>query len=162
MRTVTKKINVYKYNEANAELKEKIKNNFHLDGFLYECCMEERVETLKKLAEILDGDLDYSLSCVPDRSEFITISPKNEKLDFKALWEVIDVEKDCPLTGVCYDHDIIDHFSKYNMTVDGLNNALNIYIESIHSEYESMFEDEYLIDLCEANEYEFTEDGKIF
>jgi hypothetical protein len=102
------------------------------------------------------------LSCVPDRGEFIKITPKNEKLNFKALWKVIDVEKDCPLTGVCYDHDIIDHLSEYNMTAKGLNYALGIYIESIHSEYESMFEDGYLEDYCEANEYEFTEDGEIF
>jgi hypothetical protein len=93
MRIITKKINIYKFHEANDELKEKIKENFHLDGFLYEHNIKDRIETLKKLAEILDGNLDYSLSCVPDRGEFIKITPKNEKLNFKALWKVIVVEK---------------------------------------------------------------------
>lgn len=167
MRIITETFKVYTFKEASKELRDKIRNEFSSDSWLYEHNMQERIDTLKKLAEILDGELNYCLSEIPDRNEFIKISPKdgyvyNESLDFDNLWKVISQEKDCPFTGVCYDHDIIDHFTKYNLNMETLNNALTDYIESIHKEYESMLEDDYLIDLCEANKYEFTEDGKIF
>ena len=46
--------------------------------------------------------------------------------------------------------------------MENLREALKKYIESIHREYEDMLSDEYLTDYCEANGYEFTEDGKIY
>lgn len=164
MRTITKEYNIYKFQDSNTpkEVKERIREYFHLDFDLYEHSMIERIKTLKKVAEILGGDLDYSISCVPDRGEFIKISPKYDQLDFESFWDVINKELDCPFTGVCYDHDIIDHFTRYNLNIDTLNTALNDYLKSIHDEYESMLTDEYLNDLCEANEYEFYENGKLY
>lgn len=161
MRQVTEIKTIYKFNTAPDKIKEKIRDFLSVD--LYEHNMIERIETLKKVAEILNGKLDYSLSCVPDRGEFISIKPSNMyELDYTALWELIDVEKDCPLTGHCYDHGIIDQLTKYSMTDNNLNNILNNYIKSIHDEFESMLKDEYLSELCEANEYEFYSNGTIY
>lgn len=163
MRIVTEIIEIYTFDDASPELRDKIRDYFHSDGYHYEHCMFERIDTLKKLAEILGGKLDYSLSCVPDRGEFIEIKPLyNEGLDFASLWEVIDQEKECPLTGCYYDHDIIDQLTLHTMTNEGLQNALDSFIDDIHKEYEFMLTDEYLSDLCEANEYEFTIDGKLY
>ena len=159
MREVSETFNIYTFESAPKELKEKITN--YLSEGLYDHAMDERIDTLKALAKVLDANLDYSLSCVPDRGEFIRLKPNHDSLDFDALWNIIDVDKECPLTGVCYDHDIIDHLTKYNLK-DSLNNALNEYINSIHEEYRSMLKDDYINDLCEANEYEFTVDGKIY
>lgn len=162
MRQITEIFTVYKFSDAPEKVKEKIREHFHYDFDLYEHSMQERIATLEKVAELLNGRLDYSISYVPDRGEFISIKPKNESLDFDSLWEVVNTEKDCPFTGVCYDHDIIDHLSKYNLNEKGLQFALDKYIESIHDEYESMLTDEYLADLCEANDYEFLENGRIY
>ena len=101
------------FNELDDKQKQTVVETFDNDGWMYEHCLIERIDTLKKLAEYLNGNLDYCISCVPDRGEFITIKPIDNELDFDSLWDVIDVEEDCPLTGVCYDHDIIDHLSKY-------------------------------------------------
>ena len=161
MRQIKETRTIYKFGD-NKEVDEKIKDNIEYSWNLYEHNMIERIDTLKKLAELLGGNLDYSLSCVPDRGEFIKITPINDELNFKALWEAIDIEKECPLTGVYYDHDIIDHLSKYNLTIESLNNAFNNYIESIHDEYESMLTTEYLADMCEANDYEFEANGKLY
>lgn len=163
MRTIKKEYKVYKFNEATRELKNKIKNYLSDDGSFFDHILQERIETLKALAKVLNGNLDYSISCVPDRGEYIRIKPLNEwNLDFDELLKVIKSNEDCPLTGVCYDHDILDLLSKDGISTDSLKMALDNYLDSIHSEYESMLEDDYINDLCEANDYEFYENGKIF
>ena len=156
MRIEIKEIKIFNFNEASKELKDKIIYNFSTIYDIYDACFSERVATLEKLAEILKGSLDYSLSCVPDRGECIKISPKYENLDFEALKD-LDIDN-CPLTGVCYDYDILKNVSDEST----LNISLNNYITSIHDEFESMLEDDYLSEWCEASEYEFTEDGCIY
>ena len=159
MKVIQKEIKIYKFNEASQELKDKIIYNFSTIYDLYDHCMDERIETLKKLAEVLQGDLDYSLSCVPDRGEFITI--KDGQRISETIRELIEGDNgyydSCPLTGICYDDDLLEDLSKYD-----IQTALNRYIVSIHDEYESMLKEEYINDLCEANDYEFTENGKIY
>lgn len=162
MRQVTKTIDLVTFNEASEELKDKIRENFATIYDIYDHCMNERIDTLKKVAKILNGSLEYSISCVPNRGEYIKIIPKNESLDFDSFWQVINQDKDCPLTGVCYDHDILDQFTEYTLNESKLQEVLNDYIDSIHNEYESMLEDDYLQELCKANEYEFTIDGEIY
>lgn len=161
MREVTETRQVYKFGD-NDKVDQNIRDHVANHWDMYEHCMNDRLDTLKAIASLLDANLDYSLSCVPDRGEFIKFSPKYDELNFDALWEAIDIEKECPLTGVCYDHDIIDHLSKYNLTVDSLNNASGKFMSSIHDEYQSMLTDEYITDMCEANEYEFNANGTIY
>lgn len=156
--TITK---TYKtFNELNKEEKEKVIENFDHEGWLYEFNMQERIETLKALANLLDGELNYSFSCVTERGEFIKIIPRYDKLNFKALWEVIHIGEDCPFTGVYYDMVFIDKFVNKDILDESkaLDYALNEYIKSIHDEYESMLSVDYIGDLCEANDYEFDAD----
>jgi hypothetical protein len=162
MREVTEKFNVYKFNEADRELKDKIIEYLSSDSMLYDYIFQERQATLEEIAKLLDATLDFSYSVVPDRGEFIKFTPKYEELNFKAFWEVIDQEKECPLTGCFYDHDFIDHLSGYNLTESALKKAGQEFIKSIHEEWESMLTDDYINDLCEANDYEFTNNGKIY
>lgn len=161
MREVVEKFNVYTYETAPKDIQEKIREWIINNWDLYDHAMSERLNTLKEVASLLDARLDYSLSCVPARGEFIKFIPKYEELNFKPLKKVIDQEKDCPLTGWCYDHDFIDHLSKYNFE-GTLETACHEFIKSIHKEYEFMCTHEYIADLCKANEYEFTQDGKIY
>ena len=130
--------------------------------------MQERIETLKKLSEKLNATLDYSISYVPDRGEYITLNPIDgttfSELDNNIL-EFINSKKDCELTGVCYDEELKDFLKKNREKIkkhDYVDHALSDYIESIHKEYEYMLTDEYLCELCESNEYEFTENGKLY
>lgn len=162
MRTIIKKNHVYKFNTAPENVKEKIREYFSNDFDLYEPYMVERIKTLKALTSLLSGRLDYSISCVPDRGEFIKIDPIEENLDFDDIKDAIENLENCPLTGVCYDADILESIKENGLNPESLQDALNTYLESIHNEYYSMLEDEYLQDLCEANDYEFTENGKLF
>jgi len=41
------------------------------------------------------------------------------------------------------------------------NNSLNNVLQQLHQETEYVYSDEGLTDLCEANKYEFTENGSL-
>lgn len=153
MRIETKEIKLFTFEEASQELRDKIRENFHLSYYYGEFMLQERIETLKALSDYINGKLDYSISLVPDRGEFIKITDYDERL----LNELCNNDKDCPLTGVYYDDDIIQDIKE-----NDLKCALSKYLDRIHDEYEWMLTDEYLLDLCEANEYEFTENGEIY
>lgn len=163
MRTVTESFKVYKYDTAPDEVKEKIREYIVNNWELYEHCMDERIATLKGLAKELSCVLDYSLSCVPSRGEFIKLIPKHDDIDLNIELQALSKnEKSCPFTGVCYDDDILIDIKEGGYTIDGVKNALKNYIESIHSEYDSMTKDEYIKDMCEANDYEFKENGELY
>lgn len=164
MRQVTETINLYTYQGLISEIKkltkikENIKEELRNDNSYGDWILEERIKTLKKFAETLNGKLDYSVSLVPDRGEYIKIVPINDELNFKALDKIVASGKSCPFTGVCYDDDLIEGYKE----TKSITETLNRYLESIHNEYESIFEDSYLSEHCEGNDYEFTANGKLY
>jgi hypothetical protein len=124
-----------------------IRNNWHDLG---EHCIADMVESLKALAEAVDGKLDYAISIVPDRGEYVKITD----YDKARLRELDGKKDDMPLTGVCYDYDVIDGLA---------NDSLDIQVLSvIHKEGEYIYSDEGLEDMCRANGYEFLEDGSLY
>jgi len=161
MRTVIKEIKVYTFQDAPSDIKEKIRDYFATDFDLYDFYMDERVKSLKEFSKYFGLTLDYSLSCVPDRGEFIRFEGDLDDIGKEDLKEL----NECHFTGVCYDEDILDILKKSllsNDVLEAFNINIQSYINSIHSEYEAMLKDEYLSDLCESNGYEFTENGKLY
>ena len=122
---------------------EWIRNNIY---DLNECSVHEVVDSLKALQKVIGGDLDYSIGQSPDRGEFITF----KNYDEDSLKELNADE--CPLTGVCWDADLIK-----SMQAD--EDAYDI-LRALHEDTEYIYSDEGLRELCEANEYEFTEEGE--
>jgi hypothetical protein len=117
-----------------------IRDNWHDLG---EFAVNDFIESLKALADAIDGKLDYSIGIFPDRGEFIRITDFNQqKLD--------DLSGLDSLTGVCYDQWVI-----LSMKDEEIELALSF----LHDEGEYIYSDEGLEDLCEANGYYFTEDG---
>jgi hypothetical protein len=74
---------------------------------------------------------------------------------------------DCVLTGVCYDQDILQpiyDFLENPSDIDFenlLENCISSLCSSVQSEYDYSISDCALIELIEANGYEFTELGKL-
>ncbi len=75
----------------------------------------------------------------------------------------------CPLTGVCYDMDILqpvyDFLEKTNTstTFEELMNEIESAIsKTFDNTDEWINSDEFIIDTIEANDYEFTKDGNRF
>lgn len=143
----TKTINIYTIDEHPNPEKcfDWIRNNWHDLG---QHCVDEMIDSLKALAKEIDGELDYSLSIVPDRGEYVTIKEFNRA----KLARLYKRREECPLTGMCYDQDVIEALNK-----DELESAV---LKTLHAEGEYIYSDEGLRETCEANGYEFTEEGK--
>ena len=66
MREVTTITKLYTFKEASSELRDKIREISFGDAWHFEHILQERIETLEAFASFIDGNLDYSISCVPD------------------------------------------------------------------------------------------------
>lgn len=95
---------------------------------------------------------------------------ENGKYTYKSRYSKITKQMDnCPLTGVCFDCDILQpvidclhykrFFNSYNELMDAcLSNFFRIWDAEI--EYCQSFE--YFAEIMECNDYEFTENGDFF
>jgi hypothetical protein len=125
--------------------------------------LEEQIATLKKFADYIDADLDYSISVVPCRGEYISLKPQYSfRAMFESIKEFIDDKKECPLTGVCYDESLRHYLKNNTLNDNGLKQVLDAYLNMIHDEYQYSLSDSYLSELCEANGYEFDQNGKLY
>jgi hypothetical protein len=79
-------------------------------------------------------------------------------------------ESSCNLTGMCYDDDMMQPiydflelrtFDNTNFE-DLLNSCFDAMRETLEKEEEYMYTDEYISEEILANEYEYTESGKLF
>ena len=72
--------------------------------------------------------------------------------------------KPCPFTGVCYDDDFLDELRKDVASGSTLRDAFKGLADRawriIEDEYESRQTVEYIEEMIEVNEYEFTKEGK--
>jgi len=110
--------------------------------------VNEVIDSLKALQKEIGGSLDYAISSVPDRGEFI----KFTDYDKQALISCSKVADEYPLTGVCWDYDVIKGMRENNPTQ---------VLSTLHQDTEYCYSDEGLYQLCQANQYEFTEEGNI-
>lgn len=122
-----------------------IRSNWHDLGQHY---VDDMIESLKALAKTVQGDLDYSLSIAPDRGEFVSI----KGYDAALLAGLYALKDDCPLTGMCYDIDVIEALRRGDLQ----STVLNI----LHNEGEYIYSDDGLREFCAGNEYEFDESGE--
>ena len=123
---------------------EWVRDNWH---DLADHDLEDIVQSLKALADHTGGTLDYCVSAVPDRGEFIRLSGFNQSLLNKLNAD------DCPLTGMWSDYCVI-------------KSAQHLELESVvlgvcHDCGEFRYSDEGLEDFLSMNEYLFLEDGRI-
>lgn len=160
MRQVTETKNLYTFEEASPELRDKIREGFHsCNAFDY--ILDERIDSLKEFSEYFGLELEYSLSLIPDRGEHISFKAVSRRETLNLIRKSHEL-KDCPFTGVCYDEDLLEAFRQGEHSLDVLTDIGHDYINSIHKEYESLLSDECLLEHCEANDYEFTENGEIY
>lgn len=144
MRTVEIKI----YTISDHPNKEKcfdwIRENWH-DLNIHSVC--EVVQSINALNKIIGGTCEYSVGQFPDRDEHIMFTNYDQD-----ILSNLNAD-DCPLTGVCWDIDLIKGLQEGNTSK---------VLESLHEDSEYTYSNEGLQELCEANEYEFTEDGEVY
>tara|TARA_R110000868_G_C10482366_1_gene729404 strand:- start:133 stop:573 length:441 start_codon:yes stop_codon:yes gene_type:complete len=146
MRTIETKIYTIAEHPNRDLCYEWIRNNWY---DLNQYSVDEVIDSLKALQEEIGGKLDYSISSVPDRGEFIRFTD----YDKQALISCSKVADECLLTGAGWDYDVIK----------GLREGEpNQVLDTLHQDTEYCYSDEGLYEMCEANQYEFTEEGNIF
>jgi hypothetical protein len=81
----------------------------------------------------------------------------------------IFMDDSCVMTGVCYDQDLLNpiyqFLNKPNVSIDFetlLNDCIYSLCHSVLGEIEANSEDDAIIETIEANDYDFTEDGKLY
>jgi len=123
-----------------------IRDNWH---DLAQHVVDEYIDALKALADHCQGRLDYCISAVPDRGEYIRLTEYS-----KARLDELNAD-DCPLTGCYIDCVVIEGLRKGELE--------QATLASIHSETEYIYSDDGLRESLEAywSEYEFFEDGSI-
>lgn len=140
-----------------------IRENWHDLG---DYVLEEMIDSLKAAASYFGATVDWSISIFPDRGEYITFDIGEDSAE-KPARDFVNpglLSGDCPFTGVCYDEVILDAFRKAERTEtlrEVLHDVEYRVLKALHAEGEYLYSDDGLREMCEANEYEFYEDGSI-
>jgi len=142
MRIIETKIYTIEEHPNKEKCFEWIRDNWH---DLNQHSVDELIKSINVLSSKIGGKFDYSISQVPDRGEHITFTNYSQE-DLCRL-----SADDCPLTGVCWDIDLIVGLREGNT---------NKVLDSLHGDTEYIYSDKGLLELCNANEYEFDENGK--
>lgn len=183
MRTI--RIKLYKFSELGKEAKEKALENWRYNNEYF--WADDAIKSLEKFAEHFDSKLkDYSIDwnnahgCsvkfeTPYSSDEIyevgDFFGKNWLRDrIKAMGtynkKTLRGDGECVFTGVCFDEDAADGARKaYYEGSRDLENILmagyETWIKSCVSDYEYQQTEEFYADHADANNYEFTKDGKL-
>jgi hypothetical protein len=139
----TKTINCYTFDELSDKAKENVK---------YTLCAEytwgdDAIKSLESFAnEIGITITNYSIDAGCSASSYI-------------LWEGTPHSRFIKegLTGYCMDYSLT---KTWNNTRD-IDECFRELLSDIQKDYEYQWEDEYVIEMCEANEYEFDEQGNL-
>lgn len=94
----------------------------------------------------------------------------NGKYHYKYRYSKATFDMDnCPLTGFCYDLDILQpvldclHYKRFFDSYDELIDAcLNGFFQAWQADIEYHASPEYFAEMCEINDYEFTETGEMW
>ena len=176
MREVTKTFKILKYDELSDEAKQAIRDRWQAaDGYTF---ATEAMESLNTLAmyfggKVKDYQIDFFDAYCP--SWCIFEMPERDAEDIAELLEELGTYNpetlhglgDCVLTGVCCDEWLIDGFREaWHTGQRNLNHlmskAFDNWLKMCQEDCEYSYSDECMSETCEANYYEFYEDGTIF
>lgn len=175
-RTVRTK--VYKFTELSAKAKEKALDNWAIDTEYFGA--DEVLETLKQFVDHLGGRVDdYEIDWNNERGNLVSIcfdqeDKEDEPVTAQEIQAIGDFDAttfigfgSCVFTGVCYDENAAD--GARALWMSGEYNRRKIIEAGIKSlliaavnDYEYQQGMEFFADHAEANNYEFTQDGKRF
>lgn len=161
-----------------------IRSNWHDLGEYY---IDDAINSLKEFASFYDADPDWCIGIFPDRGEYIRFSLSDDagELSGVRLWKYLEnnyseyaskytgkrgktLDGNCPFSGMLYDEILLDEIRGFMKKPDSrtfnelLDDCGHKLLTAIHEDVEYIYSDAGLFDLCQANEYEFTENGAIF
>lgn len=171
MRTV--EIKVYRFDELSEKAKDKAKQSYmELWGYSWQ---DDAIASLKALAEafgakLRDYEIDFfnvSHSCA--NFDAPTLSRREIKKILAGLGtydpKTLRGHGDCKLTGYCMDEDALDGFRRAFVGGESdlgilLKAGFISWLEAAHADCKYQYENAQFSDHCDANNYEFYEDGR--
>lgn len=159
MRTITKEIQLYTYAELSDDAKERVKEWLNSNGHNWSA---ESMASLKAFAaqfgaKVTDweygpwGNADISTNATPANFRGFTLARARALPDFP--------------TGYCMDCTLrevfLREFERTGNAFAAFNEAMDAGIKEARADWEYQYDDEAMREACEANEYEFTSDGRI-
>lgn len=163
----TKTVNVYSFNELSASAKARAKHD-HDAAFGY-VDAEDALASLKAFAEHFGSELvDYSVDW--GNSSYSSAKFADVDLDAEELaYRVAQLNHDgsCQFTGYCADDDCNEGAVKaYNAGERDVQKLLEAgfqsWLKASQYDYEALMEDAAFGETCDANEWQFYSDGRIF
>lgn len=153
MRTIVDTINVYKFSELSDKAKQRAKDLASANiGYAW---ADEAMSSLNTLAYHFGGVVsDYSIDWFGGSHSYAKFRmPELDKAEIAARLaelgsynpETLKGDGECKLTGFCADDDAIDGF--------------RIAFAEGEADCEDQYSDEQFGETCDANEYEFYENG---
>lgn len=167
-------INVYRFEELAGRAKERAREWLTAEGYH---SAEEALGTLKALAKAFGGTLaDYSIDWEDNALSWARFAmPEGEGnaiAETLATLGAVDPVTgkglgDCRLTGYCFDEDTLDGVREAYRNGERdlptlMEAGFRALLKTTASDAEWQRSDEALTDLCDANGYEFAEDGRPF
>lgn len=154
---------LYKFNELSDEAKQKALEglydiNVDLEWFeaVYydadQCGLQIKSFDIDRndIAGSLTDSMEYSIKCIEVNAWTGDISDIAN--DYKAKLK--------ELREITLDDDLYD--AEQELEAEFEKELLQVYLSSLKAEYEYLLSDEAIKETIEANDYEFTADGKLF
>lgn len=174
MKTV--EINLFKFDELSEEAKNVAIENFRescLDEEWYCFIYEDAKQVGIKIEsfDIYRGEISINLNYSLEDTAYKIIFEHGEYCDtYKAAKSFLDNKSNLVTkysNGVDLERVSEENYDLYDEEIeefeqDFRNDLENAYLSILRNEYEYQQSDEYIIEYIQANEYDFTEDGKIY
>lgn len=172
----TELVNIYRFSELSEETKQKAKTDFaSIHGYIWK---DEASESINKLAEHFDGKVTYwrldyfgsSFSYMDFDMPEMTVKEIRHRLKQLGTYNksTLKGNGECKLTGYSSDEDAIDGFrmafirEKKTDLEKLMQAAFKAWLKAAQDDCEAYYSDESFSDLCEENNYEFTENGESY
>ena len=163
----------YTFDELSEEAKDNAKQRyFSVAGYSWS---EDALASLKAFAKAFDARLsDYQIdwfNSTYSDAEFDAPEMSRREIGrrLRALGsydkKTLRGNGECKLTGYCADEDALDGMRKAYFAGESdlgelLQEGFSSWLKAAQADAEDQYSDERFAEFCEANEYEFTEDGK--
>ena len=153
-------VNLYKFSELSDDAKE-VAREWYRNGLDYPWCSESN-DSIKAFCDHFGVKVkDWSIGVYSP--SWITTDAENAH--FRGV-KLKSIDRDYMPTGYCLDcalwQTFYDEFKRTGDALYAFKDAIDTAVREIVEDIEYQYSDEAVDEMLTINEYEFTEDGKIY
>lgn len=159
MKQVT--VNLYKFDELSDDAKETAREQYRNAGIEYSW-WDESINSIKAFCDHFGVSIkDYEIGAY--QPSYLTTDATNA--NFRSV-KLRDIDREQSPTGYCLDctlwYSFYDQFKRTGDALYAFNDAIDEAVSDIVKDCEYQYSDEYIDEILTINEYDFTENGKLY